>query len=145
MSTFNAYQITPPAGSSEPREYGTASADAKRRARELGGTAEPIELPATKAGLIPFLNKLEAEHAAELERLTSPAPLVIAAELEPAELEALKAAPPPRVAPITSAQSFTGSSVVAWLLEEATQRDVELVFEALGVHAGELFRKARAA
>jgi hypothetical protein len=144
MSTFRAYLITPPAGSSLPREWGTVGGEAGRKARELGGTAEALELPATKAGLIPFLNSLEAEHAAELDRLTSPAPIA-AAELEADELAQVQALPPPRVAPTSSLQSFTGTAVVAWLLEEATQRDVELVFEAIGVHAGELFRAARAA
>jgi hypothetical protein len=61
MSTFKAYRITPAAG---PIEYDTVRDRAKARARELGGTSEEVELPATKGGLIPFLNAREAEIAA---------------------------------------------------------------------------------
>jgi hypothetical protein len=62
MSTFKAYLITPPAGA---REYETARDRAKARAGELGATFEEVELPATKGGLIPFLNDRERAIAAD--------------------------------------------------------------------------------
>jgi hypothetical protein len=71
MSTFRAYLVTPPVDSRRPRTWGTVATEAGRLARELGGDAQTVELPATKTGLIPFLNSLESEHAGELERLTS--------------------------------------------------------------------------
>lgn len=61
MSTFQAYLIEPPVG---PREWGTVKAECERRARELGGTCTPIDVPATKVALIPFLNELEARQVA---------------------------------------------------------------------------------
>jgi hypothetical protein len=69
MSTFRAYLVTAP---DRPREWLTVGAEAGKRARELGGEAQPYDLPATKAGLIPFLNSLEAELHASAEA-TAPA------------------------------------------------------------------------
>jgi len=63
MSTFQAYLIAAPTG---PREWGTVKAECERRARELGGTCTPIDVPATKGGLIPFLNELEARQVAPI-------------------------------------------------------------------------------
>jgi len=91
MSTFSAYLITPPAGSGFAREFDTVGARAASRARELGGIAEAIELPATKAGLIPFLNSLEQEHAAALQRAlesSAEAPIDASSSSPPAPIDA---------------------------------------------------------
>lgn len=88
MSTFNAYLVTPAEG---PREWLTVQAQAKARARETGGTSEEVAVPATKAGLIPFLNALEARFAGAQ---------AIEAPTEPEPLEEAPSAPPrPFLAP----------------------------------------------
>jgi len=87
MSTFQAYLIAPPIG---PREWGTVKAECERRARELGGTCTPIDVPATKGGLIPFLNELEARQVAPIAELQPAPPLESPPPANDDELEAVK-------------------------------------------------------
>lgn len=131
MTAFRAYLITPPAG---PREWDTVRDRAKARGRELGGTSEEVEVPATKAELIPFLNDLEKRLAAPLaaeEHAEAPTP--------PPAPVALPSAPPaaPAVGNIAALE--------AWIMDEAPQAHIERIFTALGVRFGEAVRENRRA
>lgn len=131
MSTFRAYLITPPAGPFFiPREWETVRDVAKRKAREIGARMEEVDVPATKAGLIPFLNDLE-------KRLEAPP-----AAAEP--VAAPTVAPPP-VAPPAAPAVGNITALEDWIMDHATQNEIERLFTALGVRFGEAVRPARRA
>jgi len=129
MSTFRAYLISPPNG---PREYDTVKDRAKSRARSLGGIAEEVQLPATKAGLVPFLNDLERFHGGFTPAAPEPAPEA------PAPLA-------PRAVPVPPPAHMSVSGVAEWVMDSASQAEVEQLFAALGVRFGELARARRVA
>lgn len=131
MSTFKAYLITPEAG---PREYETARDRAVARAREVGGSFDLVDLPATKTDLIPFLNARERE-------IATPGPGEC-----PNAPPALEPPPPARLAPVPAAPpAFNSRNVSDWLMDEASQAEIESVFAALGCRFGEKVRAERKA
>lgn len=107
MSTFSAYLVSPAEG---PREWITVAAQAKARARETGGSMEEVAVPATKAGLIPFLNALEA-------RFAGAQPIEAPSEPEPLE-EAPSAPPRPFLAPAPADNDDDDPPLDARVLEQ---------------------------
>jgi hypothetical protein len=105
-----------------PREWLGTQDEAKKRAREIGGFWEIVEVPTDKPGLLAFLNAMEA-------RVRAPA-----------------AAPPPEpVAPTTALSVVTpdtqrqwdGESIANFLLDRATVAQVENIFAAIGTRFAE--------
>src|SRR5207253_1409768 len=91
-----------------PREYETARDRAKARAAELDATFAEVELPATKGGLIPFLNDRERAVAAlpPVEVITESMPCQPFASPPPAIL----APPPPRDLTVDAIEEAIGDA-----------------------------------
>jgi hypothetical protein len=126
MSTFRAYLVTPAIG---PRQWLTVRGEAVKAATG-GGDWDEVEVPATKVGLIPFLNALEALFAAA----------------EPPE--APEAPEPPPVAPaalVGATPAFTADAIVGFILDRASVREVERIYEAIGTRVAERLSEHRRA
>lgn len=103
-------------------------ADATKAARiDADGRWDQIEVPTDKAGLIAFLNDMEARPATPAASQPDfPVQPDVAAVVEPK-------APPPTPA--------SADAVADWIMDEATPPQVEATFAALGVRFHEM-RKA---
>lgn len=151
MSTFRAYLITPAAELGMPREWDTVRERAKARARELGGASEEVEVPATKAELIPFLNGLEKRLSAPLAReeaVEAPtvAPAPVAAPSAPEKLV-------PTVADINGRWGGRpapkpedgATALIDWVFDTATPTQIADIFNGLSARFTETIRPRRAA
>jgi hypothetical protein len=95
MSTFKAYSIEPAYG---PRTWETVRTVAKSAAADHGGSFREEDVPATKAGLIPFLNEIERQAYERGKAQAEAGSLAGHDSPPPAPIEAPKPAPAP-VAP----------------------------------------------
>jgi hypothetical protein len=107
-----------------PREWWGTQDDAKRRAREIGGYWEIVEVPTDKLGLMGFLKAMEV-------RARPPA----AAPVQP-QPAAPKASPLATVTSDTQRQ-WDGENIAEFLLDRATVAQVENIFAAIGTRFAE--------
>lgn len=101
-------------------------ADATKAAKaDSAGSWKQIEVPTDKAGLIDFLNAMEAGSAPAAPSVQPELPVV-------AEQPVVEKKPP---------TPSSADAVTAWIMDEATPAQVEATFTALGVRFHEM-RKA---
>jgi hypothetical protein len=113
--------------------------EAKKRAKEVGGFFDHVEVPTDKQGLLDWLNaNTIIEGKAGCEDVDP---------LEAAELRAVEASQPPktdtdfqerRAAAVARQQDTNG--LIDWMLDEAQPWQLEAVFAALASRLHQLFR-----
>lgn len=100
-------------------------------AKEHGGIIETLEVPSTKSGWLELLNRKPAQPSPDVSVVAERTLADIDGPLEQ------RAAPEPAV------PSNSADGVIQWVLDGATNADIENIFAALGARFHEARRAAR--